>query len=207
MALHAVLTGDIVNSTRLTTDNEKKIVKQLRSILLPVKHEFFRGDSFQAYIKDAATALQTAILCRLAAIAVPPGETGTNSDMRISIGIGTVISPVTKLSTAKGDAFVLSGRAFDQLMKDRERLVIVTYDSIANTAFSVISDYLNSILNNLTDRQAAVIIEMLSGVAQKNVAKKLGKSKSTISQHVSSGRFYELERLLQQYENIVKQMK
>lgn len=207
MSLQAVLTGDIVNSTKLTSVNEKRILKQLKSILLPVKHEFYRGDSFQAYIKDAGTALHIALLCRMAAMAIPPDENGTRSDMRISIGIGTVKYPVKTLSVAKGDAFMLSGRAFDNMTKNRKRLAIVTNDSIANTAFEIISDYLNSILNNITDRQAAVIFELLSGRTQKKVANKLGKSKSTISQHVTSGRFYEIERLLQQYENIIKQMK
>ena len=207
MSLQAVITGDIVNSTKLTTVNEKRILKQLKSILLSYKYEFYRGDSFQVYIKDARQALRIALLCRTAAIAIPAGENGTNTDIRVSIGIGTIKTPVKTLSAAKGDAFILSGRAFDEITKAGNRLAIVTYNPIANTAFEVISDYINYVFNNITDKQATVIFELLSGRTQKKVAYKLGKSKSTISQHVTSGRFYEIERLLQQYENIVKQMK
>jgi hypothetical protein len=207
MHLQAVLTGDIVNSTKLTSVNEKRILKQLKSILLAGKHEFYRGDSFQVYIKDASQALRIALLCRMAAMAIPPDENGTRSDVRISIGIGSVKMPVKTLSAAKGDAFIFSGRAFDELTKTGKRLIIVTYNSIAKTAFEIISDYVNSVLENITDKQATVILKLLSGHSQKKVANTLQKSKSTISQHVTSGRFYEIERLLEQYANIVKQMK
>jgi len=207
MALQAVVTGDIVNSTKLTTVNEKRILKQLKIILLPYKNEFYRGDSFQAYIKDAGQALRIALLCRTAAMAIPADENDIRSDIRISIGIGTARTPVNTLAAAKGDAFVLSGRAFDEITKTGKRLAIITNDSIANTAFEVIADYINSVFSNITDKQATVIFELLSGRTQKKVADKLDKSRSTISQHVTSSRFYEIERLLQQYENIVKQMK
>ena len=207
MALQAVVTGDIVNSTKLTTVNEKRILKQLKIILLPYKNEFYRGDSFQAYIKDAGQALRIALLCRTAAMAIPADENDIRSDIRISIGIGTARTPINTLAAAKGDAFVLSGRAFDEITKTGKRLAIITNDSIANTAFEVIADYINSVFSNITDKQATVIFELLSGRTQKKVADKLDKSRSTISQHVTSSRFYEIERLLQQYENIVKQMK
>jgi len=207
MAMQAVVTGDIVNSTKLTTVNEKRILKQLKIILLPYKNEFYRGDSFQAYIKDAGQALRIALLCRTAAMAIPADENDIRSDIRISIGIGTARTPVNTLAAAKGDAFVLSGRAFDEITKTGKRLAIITNDSIANTAFEVIADYINSVFSNITDKQATVIFELLSGRTQKKVADKLDKSRSTISQHVTSSRFYEIERLLQQYENIVKQMK
>jgi len=207
MALQAVLTGDIVNSTKLTTVNEKRILKQLKSILLPYKYEFYRGDSFQVYIKDAGEALRIALLCRTAAMAIVADDNDTRSDIRISVGIATTRTPLKTLAAAKGDAFVLSGRAFDEITKTGKRLAIVTNNSIANTAFEVIADYINSVFSTITDKQATVIFELLSGRTQKKVADKLGKSRSTINQHVTAGRYYELERLLQQYENIVKQMK
>ena len=207
MSLPAVITGDIVNSTKLTSVSEKRILKQLKSILLPHKHEFYRGDSFQAYIKDAAQALRIALLCRAAAMAIPAGEKNIRSDIRISVGIGTAKAPVKTLSAAKGDAFLLSGRAFDEITKTGKRLAIVTSAPVANTAFEVIADYINSVFQNITDKQATVIFELLSGRTQKKVADRLGKSRSTINQHVTSGRFYEIERLLEQYENIIKQIK
>ena len=55
----------------------------------------------------------------------------------------------------------------------------------------------------MTPKQAAVIIELLNGEAQQKVATELNKSKSTISQLVSAGRWPEIEKLLQQYDDII----
>jgi hypothetical protein len=206
MAVQAVLTGDIVNSTKLTAANEKKLLKKLKIILSPYKYEFYRGDSFQVYIKDAKNALRIALLCRTAAISMP-ADAVTPGDVRVSIGIGPVKAPVKKLSGAKGEAFVLSGRMFDEITKTGTRLAIATSNPIANTALEVIADYLNSVFKVMTDKQATVIFELLSGRTQKTVAEKLKKSKSTINQHVMSGRLYEIEKLLAQFENIITQLK
>ena len=64
----------------------------------------------------------------------------------------------------------------------------------------------NAIFKDMTGKQAAVIFELLKGESQQGVAARFKKSKSTISQHVSAGRWYEIEKLLQQYQNIIHQI-
>jgi hypothetical protein len=58
----------------------------------------------------------------------------------------------------------------------------------------------------MTGKQAEVIFQLLKGEMQQVVAKKLKKTKSTIHQRVTSGRWPEIEKLLQQYENIINQL-
>jgi len=202
MAIQAVLTADIVNSTRLGPATEKKLMYCLRQLLATQQVEFYRGDSFQVYMKDAISALQTALLCRTAAIGIA-GSAAVASDIRISIGIGKVKKPVTALGTAKGEAFVLSGRAFDELTIAGTRLVIAGSNRLANEGFQVIAGYLNAIFKDMTGKQAGVIFELLKGQTQQAVAAKLKKSKSTIHQHVNAGRWPEIEKLLQHYTNII----
>ena len=206
MAIQAVLTGDIVNSTRLGGTAEKKLQQLLKQVLAAGNFEFYRGDSFQVYIKDAAVALQTALLCRAAAISTPAYTAAVSSDIRISIGIGKVKKPVTALGTAKGQAFILSGRAFDALTQNDTRLAIISSHKMANEGLAVIADYINSIFKFMTGKQAGVIFELLKGETQQAVASKLKKSKSTVSQHAGAGRWPEIEKLLQQYENIINQL-
>ena len=206
MALRAVLTGDIVNSTRLNAAKEKKLVATLEQLLTPRKFEFYRGDSFQVYLKEPGEALQVALLCRTAAISISQSEEMILSDVRISIGIGEVNTPVKSLGAAKGEAFVLSGRAFDEISKTAIRLSITTNHPLANKGLQVIADYINSIFKVMTGKQATVILELLKGETQQGVASKLKKSKSTIHQHVNAGRWPEIEKLLQQYENIINQL-
>lgn len=208
MALQAVLTGDIVNSTKLAPAKEAKLTTTLIDLFEKAgcKIEFYRGDSFQAYSKNPVTALRFALLSRSAAIRLFKEEKLVLCDVRISIGIGKVNMPVRSLKTAKGEAFVLSGRRFDELMKKQERLAILTTNSLANEGLQVIADYVNAIFDVMTGKQAEVIFELLQGETQKAVAKKFKKTKSTIHQRITAGRWPEIEKLLTQYENIIQQI-
>ena len=199
--MQAVLTGDIVNSTQLTPASERKLLRLLRQVLAPYLYEFYRGDSFQVYQPLATDALKTALLCRTLAISIKTGQ-DVSSDIRISIGIGKA-ARVKALSTAKGEAFFLSGRAFDEIAKTNTRLAMATGNPLAQQALQVIADYVDTIFKDMTSKQASVIFELLKGESQQTVATKLKKSKSTINQHVSAGKWAEIEKLLQQYGNIV----
>src|ERR1700744_5780242 len=145
-AFSAVLTGDIVNSTQLAPDVEQNLLASLEQLLSPYLIEFYRGDSFQVYVKGPAQALRVALSCRVLAIGLTGGEDGpVVSDIRISIGIGPVILPVRTPGTAKGTAFLLSGRLFDQFKETERRLSIASGMDIADIAFEVMADYLDAI--------------------------------------------------------------
>ena len=206
MAIQAVLTGDIVNSTRLGTNREKKLMKTLQQVFNNNKFEFYRGDSFQLFLHDATTALQTALLCRTFAISLSDEKTGDHFDVRISIAAGKSKTPQKALSASRDEPFILSGRAFDEMIKQEKRLAIITSHSLANIGLEVICDYLNAVFSTLTRKQAEVIFELLQGKTQQMVADKFKKSKSTIHQHVSAGRWTEIEVLLKQYEKIINQL-
>lgn len=206
MAVRAVLTGDIVNSTRLGKANERKLLRILKQILDSGLFEFYRGDSFQVYMKAPKDAFRIALQCRTAAINIPLEDETISSDVRISIGIGKITTPVKNLGSAKGEAFLLSGRAFDEMAASDTRLSIVTSNKLANEGLQVISDYTNSIFKTMTNKQAEVIFELLNGKTQLEIAKKFKRTKSTISQHVSAGKWNEIEKLLKQYENIINQL-
>lgn len=206
IVMQAVLTGDIVNSTRLSAAKQKTLTEQLTNIFTSHGYQidFYRGDSFQAYVKDPEQALQLALLSRTAAIRLSKNEGEVLSDVRISIGIGEVSTPVSSLRTAKGEAFLLSGRTFDEMIKNDQRLAISCANVIANEGMQVISDYVNAIFNSMTGKQAEVIFELLNGEMQKEVAKKIKKTRSTIHQRITSGRWAEIEKLLSRYNNIYK---
>ncbi len=204
MAIKAVLTGDIVNSTRLNAIKEKKLTNALKDIFLQHKIEFFRGDSFQAYVKDPSLALRLSLLARAAAIKLSKDNEKILTDIRISIGIGKVDSQVRALTTAKGEAFLLSGRKFDEISKLPQRLAISSVNPLANLGLQVIADYVNAIFDEMTGKQAEVIYELLNHKTQKEVARKLKKTKSTIHQRVVSARWPEIEKLMAQFEDILK---
>ena len=204
MAIQAVLTGDIVNSTQLSPAAGKKLLTQLHQVLGAHQYEFYRGDSFQVYLRDAAPALQLALLCRTAAMGIAGVAGPPASDVRLSIGIAATKPPAALLGASKGEAFIVSGRAFDEMLQQGSRLAITSINALANEGLDVIAAYINAIFKMMTGKQAMVIFELLKGDTQQAVAQKLKKSKSTVHQHVTAGRWPEIEKLLQQYTNIVK---
>jgi hypothetical protein len=202
--LQAVLTADIVNSTLLASAKEKKLLKLLENTLQHVKHEFFRGDSFQAIVKPGES-LQTALMCRALAISINE-DTNARTDVRISIGIGKVNTPVKTLNAAKGEAFLLSGRQFDEMPKNGPKLIITTYNETTNIACDIIAHYADSIFNAMTAKQAYIIAELLAGHTQYDVAEKLKKSKSTISQHADAGNWKTIAFLIEKFQQLTAQL-
>lgn len=202
--MNGVITGDIVNSTTLPSPIEEELIKILKLTFAPFRFEFFRGDSFQVFIPDPEDALPTALCARMAALKLSPQAPAPPCDLRISIGIGTAEKPLGDLATAKGEAFLLSGRELDRMGKSGGLIRIVTENKIPQVAFAVLSDYLNSIVAHVTQKQAEVIFELLNGLSQQEVAEKLNKSKSTISQHAAAGKWEELEKILLHYQQILQ---
>src|SRR5258708_39037055 len=100
MDLHAVITGDIVNSTKLKPKVESKLMSSLHRILAPYPFEFYRGDSFQVYLEKPEKSLRLALICRTMAISLSEGEESNRPDTRISIGIGKISAPVKELGEA-----------------------------------------------------------------------------------------------------------
>jgi hypothetical protein len=204
MSIKAILTCDIVNSTKLTPAKERKLVATIKEIFIAHKIEFFRGDSFQVFIKDPENALKLALLCRVAAMKLYKEQKVQVADVRISIGIGEVKQPIKVLSIAKGEAFLLSGRAFDEIAKTSQRLIMAINNPIASQGLEVITDYLNHIFEKVSGKQAEVIFELLKGETQQAVAYKIKKTKSTVHQLTTSGQWPQIEKLLQQYHNVIK---
>ncbi len=204
-SIHAVLTGDIVNSTQLPPTEEAILLERLERAFSEYITEFYRGDSFQTYMQDPVGSLRVALLVRSLAVSLTEMEDGPAlTDVRISIGIGPVVLPVRKPGTARGEAFLLSGRGLDDIQHMERRLSIVSDQPIADIGLQVMADYLDAIYRGMTAKQAAAIVLLLRGDTQQEAASKLGKSKSTVSQLVTAGRWPEIERILQQFENLIK---
>ncbi|HRQ17579.1 MAG TPA: hypothetical protein PL085_10920 [Agriterribacter sp.] len=199
MPVGAVITADIVNSTVPGTAMGKKLVTQLSAVLKNHAFEFYRGDSFQVYTKDPLAALKLSFQLRAAA-----KRLSDIYDIRISIGIGNVAARVRNLRTANGEAFVLSGRMFDQL-KDMQRLWIESADGKANIAFRVIAGFADYMLKRLTSKQAEVLAELLKEQTQVQISKKLKRKQSTINKHAHSAGWPEIEKLLYEYHQVITQ--
>ena len=204
MSNGAVITADIVNSTRLSKAETKKLMKNLLALLQPHKYEFFRGDSFQVYVKTPADALLVLLQMRTAAMKLPTETSMPVADIRASIGIGAVKPPLKDLRTASDEAFILSGRTFDK-MKPGQRLTITCNEKnqTANLGLGVVAQFIDYLFQRLTTRQASVVAELLMKRTQTETARKLKKSQATIHKHIQSAGWPQIEKLLTDYQLLI----
>lgn len=196
----AVITADIVHSTRLAGKQAAELRRGLEGIFAGAPLEFFRGDSFQVLQPEPADALRGVLRARTSARSL-----GLDFDIRCSIGIGDGDPAAQPLATASGAAFLLSGRAFDGL--GERRLAIVSEQEAANRAFRLLAAYADHLFGALTARQASIVHELLSGKTQIETAAQLGVTQPTISSHAQSAGWTEIEFLLTEYEALCASLK
>ncbi len=109
-----VITGDIINSRKFANPDQwlSKLKTAFDAIgTAPKTWEVTRGDSFQVEIAQVTETLQKALYIKALIKSI------AGLDVRMAIGIGTKTHDAPKISEANGEAFVRSGRLFDQLKK------------------------------------------------------------------------------------------
>jgi hypothetical protein len=116
--LHAVLTGDLMLSTRSTpaqVDNVMALIEtSARRFSAAVRFHRYRGDGWQIYLGPASQGLAAMVL-----IAAQLRATGSLSS-RMALGLGEACGlDHATLGKAGGTAFVGSGRALDAMADDR----------------------------------------------------------------------------------------
>ena len=201
--LKSVVTGDIVHSSHLGKNGLTTLQEELSEVFQAenARFAFYRGDSFHA-ICEVEQGLRLAGKLRVRSQMGDKAAGATPTDIRMAIGIGRVEDPVVDLGTASGEAFVLSGRELDRLGKTGPRLSIICSDERINTGLAAIALFADYILRHITERQAAVLYELLQGHTQWEAAKSLNKKQSTISGHSQAANWKELTQLLHLYDKL-----
>lgn len=205
--LTTVITADIVNSEPSWAKELGKRLEQTIYASQPAAKVFFyRGDSFQSYLPDPFSTYRLALKLRNEAILFEKDRPKIKTDVRISIGIGSVELPITQLATAQGEAFLLSGRSFDELAKKERRLHMQCSNESINIALQTISLFTDYLFQSLTMKQAEVLQHLLNYKTQIETAQLLKKSQSTINSHVQSMGWKQIEALLELYEQSIQSL-
>jgi hypothetical protein len=180
----AVISGDIVSSTKLTSDQFEQLLERIKEIQKWITegyssnaHSIERGDEFQTVVHDIENALRYTIIYRVGIKAL-----GKAFESRISFAIASNADLRESVSESMGDAFVLSGRGLKTLKNDR---LLFNSDSIELTEhFDLLLKYLDRQLTDLTSRQCEVMLPMLrtnEGLSISALAKQLNVATATAS--------------------------
>jgi hypothetical protein len=204
----AVLTGDIIKSSRLTPDALDEAMTALAGAAeamssweggRPARFSRFRGDGWQCLAASPAMALRAALFLRAHLRA---GDRDTDS--RISVGIGPGTLPETGLAAARGPAFEISGRGLDHMARAQQFAIGWSAPPPGAAMVSAVFALADEISRLWTPRQAEVLVEALApGVeSQEALAARHGISQQAIAKRLSGGGEWALRRALAALEGV-----
>ena len=200
----AVITGDVVNSSRLTSNERKKLLKclsrffeQANKLFPDFKAEQFRGDSIQAVLtNNRSKALQTALILQSYLIS-------EDYNIRLAVGVGEINFTGTSIVTSDGSAFQMSGPLVDELKKRNELLGIAIANPIFNDEWQVHTTALNYLIERWTKQQAEAIHLQLQNLKQEEIAGKLKISQPSVHQRLQAAGWPVINKVLQRFENVI----
>lgn len=206
--MKGVITGDIIGSTSTPSAQRQSIpdvIMQTAATLSGIsqlKCETFRGDSFQILVEKTEQTLAIAILMRAGLKRKTPPENMDLWDSRIAIGIGDIDYESEHVTVSDGEAFRFSGRMFDELGK-RNLAVRTRWDDV-NDELAVSTALADDIINGWTSNQAeAIWLSLGEGLAQKEIALRLGKTKQNVSKLLASAKEPLISLCLKRFTQII----
>lgn len=204
-----IITADIVDSTKMDVEVRNalpeilnKIADSLREVT-SLRLEMYRGDSFQIVVDDYAKAPFVAVLMRIGLMRNSCMANMRKLDARVSVGIGKVSYLADTIGKSDGEAFVLSGRAFDKLGK--RRLVVVTSDEKVNSELAVYESILDELLSDVTCARSRTIFAHLLNpeLTMEKIGHSLGISKQAVSQAYRATRVAIIDLVLKRMEYVL----
>ncbi len=184
---YAVLTTDIVHSTKLEAKAYACVMKTLQQLLkshevrYQCQSEIFRGDSFQVLYTDINDAMTSTLSLRLY---LQSGIDCPSIKLTQSLAIGSVEQTSKNLSSSLGEAFILSGRSFDKAT--RGDLVLNFGTELWSTDLTVATLFLRHLLNGLTEKQAEVLYYYIDFdfPEQQSIADHMNMTRQNIAAHL-----------------------
>ena len=222
--LQAVITGDIVHSTKLTTEHRKSLLINIEKALklwdksFKMKSEIFRGDSFQCLV-NPIHGLRVALIIKTYIRSLNPSElydlqkrkdpdqkvarfyTNYIFDARIAIGIGQTEPTNQKLASSYGTAFTISGHLLDDIKNTRQSLAIGSNDDFHHELY-IESILLDALIAKTSALQCRVLYLKLLDNTEIQIADKLQIAQSAVNQRSTSGSWNAIQSMLDRFEEI-----
>jgi hypothetical protein len=195
-ALRAVITADMVNYTQFSREETAVWLEEMLTVLhqnqafkWALRPEIYRGDSFQAVLKNPGEVIRMAILARACIRKHAP-----NADMRIAIGIGQTEQLTDRPGTSDGEAFRLSGHLADKIRQQKARIGIALPKP--SEPLTATLDLLETVIESWTAAQSQVVEALLLGKNVTQIAEMLSISQPAASQRVASSKWWAIESFL-----------
>ena len=180
---YAVLTGDLVDSSKLTSKQSANAMRWLREAVKKFEElhpqsisgelDTFRHDSWQLLVKKPALCLKTAVYLRTALKL--HSKRKVKYDSRISIGVGEVeLIADSRISDSRGPAFTISGKNLDAMKRNRLMCRTQFEESLAFSLLGQVAlPLLDCVVTDWTSTESHAVHGTLEGLTQEKIARLL----------------------------------
>lgn len=197
----SIITGDIVNSRKLSSEIWMNGFKQLLNTFgkNPIEWEIYRGDEFQLEIKNPEDAL-------LIALHIKAYFRTLKLDARMSIGFGDKTYEATKISESNGTAFSRSGEVFETLKKQKINLAINSSNEGFDAEINLMLRLSLTFMDNWLAQSAELVLTSIENpsLSQEEIGIKLGINQAAVSKRQKRAQFDLVMELERYFRNKIK---
>ena len=217
--LYAVLTGDVVGSSKLEA-SQRRVLQEVMSSAseqvltvfaegIPFPPSRFRGDGWQFAVTAPHLSLRIGLFFR--GLILSGMQTG-RVDTRVAIGLGKVdFLPSATISSGDGEAFRLSGEALETLPRSTRMALLVSEScsSPLTEALDVIVKLVDLQVRGWTGQQARAVVGALLDLTQQSISQRWFEkriSQQAVAQHLDRAGWGTIEPAIRFYEDTLRQV-
>ena len=210
MKIGAIITGDIVDSTKMVAEERDSMLSMLQSLpeilstVTKIDLEIFRGDSFQIRVGNPVDSLTVALAIRAHIRSNKFLERNRQWDARLSIGIGKMEYENGTLAMSDGEAYRASGRGLDTIGKFR--LIIETPWEEINKELRVSTAFADDIVSKWTQSQSRVMFQsMTTDISHAEIGCILGITRQMVDKALRAGKEDLMELYINRFKDLIKE--
>lgn len=224
---YSVISGDIVSSTSLNSEDKKFVEENLKILLTDLKQEFnvfgriIKGDYLECVVPNPKEGLQVALAIKSFVKAIPVEIKKYKSEdnrvkqfkthgIRLAIGYGELSRYKPEEGVIDGEAIYFSGREISgETTYNKERIVIkntmffASKNEDLNENLKPLLALLDVLLSKATSRQCEVLYLKLMNNPEDEIAKRLGIGQSAVNQHSTSVGWNAIEEAVNYFKLVI----
>lgn len=225
---YASISADVISYTSLSSTERRMLENGIKQLLDDLKRDYqdgdfigrlVQGDYIECALKNPKFGLRIALLLKTYIKSMNFGSINGNTNRlkyfnEHGIRFALAVAPLSKLDVKDGfidgEAIYLSGRMIkSQSTSGKQKIVIkntmffCSPDQNLQEQFGVVFSLLDTIISRFSAKQSEVVFYKLLNLGEKEIAKKLNKNQSTISQHSTAAGWISIEKAVLYFEKII----
>lgn len=222
MQNYIVISGDFISYTSLSTTEKQVLEQSLKQLFKELALRFntysrlVKGDYLECVVPNPKNGLAVVLAIKtfIKSLEIEEKTSSARSrvfqiySIRLAMGLGTLDRFDREKNVIDGDAIYRSGRAIsDESTHNKERIVIKntlffsSKDEVLNEAIETVIGLLDHILARATSKQHEVLYLKLMGNSEKEIAKQLKISQSSVNQHSTASGWNAIEKSVSYFDN------